>query len=391
MPMSSALRSRAPRGSGTRTAAPPRVQAATRARDLLMPLLAGPTEPVTLTTVKCLLWADVIRRSAGPAGGAEPDVLLPGSRQDFGFWEYLDRVGPEAEPAGLSSRRLAELHDAYLAQPWPIGYDLLRGYAEAADEGRPHPVAARMRELFEQSCRMLGVRGFEPPPPQGPGPAAVSEVMAALEDAGLVRHGGRAGQVVVGAPDKGVPSRTLLGADGRPHPVVHLLRDLLPVADRYGTVILLHAHRMSGDYVFAVKLLRHLGVRAERLALTKVLPAPDDRPGPPSDRVHLWRLPLDELAGEHGEQAVRLALRLYFVAALGKHNVEPYRDDLLRRTVTRAVRVLEGASSPQESDTFGFLVRWVGADGRVDPYRLTASLFGRRERIPDEILRRVFL
>jgi hypothetical protein len=127
-----------------------------------------------------------------------------------------------------------------------------------------------------------------------------------------------------------------------------------------------------------------------------------------TDRVSLGRVPIDGVVrstraggwqghtvaallarygGADDPLPVRLGMRLYFIAMLGKGQQQSFRDDLLSHAIDRAGRLLAdagGAADPTVADptVAEFVRRNGGPHGHVDPYRLTSTLLSKHCRGP---------
>jgi hypothetical protein len=121
---------------------------------------------------------------------------------------------------------------------------------------------------------------------------------------------------------------------------------------------------------------------------------------------------LEALGTDHDEAALRLGMRLYFIATLGPGDRQSFRPDLLRQCVVRAERMLASYGAPADADggsggrgnagrdeagspgaaLTGFLERQRGDHTYVDPYRLTSGLLAKHRPAPvHELLSAVFL
>jgi len=93
--------------------------------------------------------------------------------------------------------------------------------------------------------------------------------------------------------------------------------------------------------------------------------------------------------------ALRLGMRLYFIATLGPGQSQSFRHDLLRQCLTVAARLLDrsrAAAATGAGDLSGTLGRHRRDHTYVDPYRLTCSLLGKGRPAPDPgLLSAVFL
>ena len=101
---------------------------------------------------------------------------------------------------------------------------------------------------------------------------------------------------------------------------------------------------------------------------------------------------LAAVGGDADSPAVRLGLRLYFITVLGPGPEQSLRYDLLRQCVARAERILAAHGTEPGDEVVSLLARHRSGHLYVNPYRLTADLFGRRRPTPpDDLLSRVYL
>jgi hypothetical protein len=104
---------------------------------------------------------------------------------------------------------------------------------------------------------------------------------------------------------------------------------------------------------------------------------------------------LRSVGDDHDPAALRLGMRLYFIAGLGPGQQESFRFDLLRKSLSRAEKLLSSAEQAPKGDRdalFGLLDRHRRGHTHIDPYRLTSSLLGRGNRAPGRaLLSTVFL
>ena len=88
--------------------------------------------------------------------------------------------------------------------------------------------------------------------------------------------------------------------------------------------------------------------------------------------------------GDAEPDVLRLGMRVYFIAMLGKGTSESFRVDLLRRSMNRARRLLATASPRLAAAE---LADYVGRHRRgtlhVDPFRLTMALLSREAPVAD--------
>ncbi|KJE21075.1 hypothetical protein FF36_04580 [Frankia torreyi] len=398
-------------------AVPPR-----RPRVLLAPVTVTPTKPLTPSHLKGLLWTDVMYRATTEVA----DVTFRASptayhltEQVLGFWEYLDRVHGDIDYAERDDSEIGQLYVDFRAGGGPVAADAVRPYAQAADEvGWVHPASARLLELWRGQYARMGLHDPGLTRHQPPG-YRLEEALDRLAARGLcldLRTDG--GPVYLDATRFGMPLRPIVSRDGRPNYLACALRDLLPLVGSFDEVVLLHDPELDADY---------------RL-LQRVLSAAGRDDGPVIRRVAVGRVPLEgrirsarhgDWAGRSGSAlldsfadvdsaALRLGLRLYFIAVLGPGDRQSFRPDLLASTVARAARLgspgprpapasadqadpaSSDASARRGPDDASDIAEFVGhfrgiGHLHVDPYRLTTRLLARRRpAVPAGLLRAVF-
>ncbi|MEO3809880.1 hypothetical protein ABGB17_12845 [Sphaerisporangium sp. B11E5] len=361
---------------------------------LLAPVTVTPTKPLTPSHVKFLLWMDVLQRATACLG--EVTCLYSHrtfalTQQVLGFWEYLDRVMPGTAYHGMTEEEIGALYVRSHASPSTATAETLRPYAERVErDGWFHPATRRLLDLWEEQYRVIGLLDPELGRHQA-GRLAQEDVVARLLDAGIgldLRPWG--GPFYLDLSAYGLPLRQVVDAQGRPNFLMCALRELLLVAGRYDHVVLASDAELAPDYRLLARTLECFGMRASRLAVTRVPIGGVSR----STRHGGWEgctlgALIDRFVPEHGVPAFRLGLRLYLVAGLGKGAGQSFDPEHLRRQINRAARMLDQAGQPGQPGPAGpspelrvFLRGLAGADGYVDPYRLTSSLLSRHRPVP---------
>lgn len=362
-----------------RTAAP-----APRPRVLLAPVTVTPAKPLTPSHLKGLLWTDVMFRATRLLA----DVTYRSSHttydvceQTAGFWEYLDRTLGDTDYSTCSEEDIGELYVRYRAAGDRAPFAACRPYVEATErQGWVHPASARVLELWQGHYARLGLHDpglFEHQPP-GLGLVSMIDRLSSLGMClDLRRHGG---PVYLDATRDGLPLRQIVAADGRPNYLACALRELLPLAPSYDEIVLLYDRDLEPDYLLLARVLEPLGAFVHRVSLGRVPIKGRIRSARHGDwRGHTAGALLDAASGL-GSDALRLGMRLYFIATLGPGDKESFREDLLRRCLKRAERLLSGASGA--GDVGVTLSRHRREHCYVDPYRLTSSLLAARPRGP---------
>lgn len=360
-----------------------------RRRVLLAPVTVTPSKPLTPSHLKGLLWADVMHR----ATKLFADVTFRYSHttyhlteQTLRFWEFLDRVVGDADYANLSETDIGELYVRHRAAERTVTADDLRPYQEAVESnGFVHPAGARVLRLWAGHYERLGLHDPGLLAHQPPGFGLEEMIEDLLADGLGIDQRNVGGPVYLDATRYGLPLRRIVTADGRPNYLACALRELLPLAPGYDEVVVLYDRELDPDYQLLERVLAHKGPIVHRVPIGRV---PIDgkitsaRHGGWHD--HTAGTLLHSLA-DTDPGALRLGMRLYFIAALGPGQQESFRHDLLRKSVARAEQLLNRAEQEPDAgpdDLTALLRRHRRRHTHVDPYRLTSSLLNRRGPAP---------
>ncbi|MDH6113612.1 hypothetical protein P3T36_005225 [Kitasatospora sp. MAP12-15] len=364
---------------------------------LLAPVTVTPSKPLTPSHLKGLLWTDAMYRATAQLADVTyrySHTTYDRTEQTLGFWEYLDRTADCLDYSTLSEEQIGELYVGYRAEGSRPSAAQLHPYAEAVEHhGWVHPASARILELWTSHYARLGMHDpgllAHQPPPGG-----LDEVIALLSVRNLcldLRESG--GPVYLDGTRYGLPLRLIVSSDGQPNYLACALRELVPLAPDFDEVVLLYDSELEPDYILLQRILGELGPEVRRVTLGRV---PIDgrirsaRHGGWHD--HTAGAVLAEAGADHDQDAVRLGLRLYFIATLGPGAGQSFRRDLLHQCCTKAARLIEAARATAPAPVADTIARHRGNHLFVDPYRLTSSLLGRRSPAPTaELLSAVYL
>jgi hypothetical protein len=255
-----------------------------------------------------------------------------------------------------------------------------------------HPASARILQLWSGHYARLGLHDpglTEQQPPAMTLDEVIDRLCAADFGLDLREHGG---PVYLDATRYGMPLRQIVAGDGRPNYLACALRELVPMAGGYDEIVLLYDRELEADYVMLDRVLTRSGATVRRVGIGRV-PINGEilsaRHG--GWRHHSTGELLNAMYSRHSEAAVRLGMRLYFIAMLGPGAEESFRRDLLDRWLRRAERLLSVHIGSGIADPAALLAKHRGEHCYVDPYRLTSSLLARRAPQPtDELLAAVF-
>ncbi|GGN56337.1 hypothetical protein GCM10012285_50870 [Streptomyces kronopolitis] len=365
-----------------------------RRRVLLAPITVTPSKPLTPSHLKGLLWTDVMYRATQSLADVTyrySHTTYHPTEQTLGFWEFLDRTRGDTGYDELTEDRIGELYvDFRAAQRAPV--QALRPYAEAAERGWVHPASARVLRLWSEHYAALGLHDPGLLLHQPPG-FTLDAALDRLTDLGIcLDHRAVGGPVYLDLTRFGLPLRQLVTADGRPNYLACALRELLPLAVDFDEVVLLYDSELAPDYQQLERVLTALGPSVRRVSLGRV---PIDgkirsaRQGGWRD-VHAGAL-LRTVCGEHDAAAVRLGMRLYFIAMLGPGRQQSFRADLLHQSLKRAEQLLASAPQKPPRPLAERLAQHRKDHLYIDPYRLTSGLLGKRRAAPaSDLLTTVF-
>lgn len=363
---------------------------ADKPRVLLAPVTVTPTKPLSPSHLKGLFWTDVMYRATSRLATVTyrySHTTYDITEQTLAFWEFLDRTDHEHDYAQLSELDIGKLYIAYRSETQRPSAAALRAYAEAVErQGWTHPASARMLELWTDQYARLGLHDPGLLAHQPPG-LSTEEVIAQLAAAEMCLDlRGHGGAVYLDATRYGLPLRQIVGADGRPNYIACALRELLPLAPAFDEVVLLYDRELDSDYLLLQRVLAAVAPAVHRIALQRI---PIDGVVR-SARHGGWegcdaRALLELVEGRHEPPAIRLGMRLYFIATLGPGQQPSFRAEQLRQCVVRAERLL-AASPGDDVDLVEMLGRHRSGHLFVDPYRLTSSLMGKRQPAPSRAL-----
>lgn len=366
-------------------------------RVLLAPVTVTPGKPLTPSHLKGLLWTDVMYRATRLLADVDyrySHTTYHLTEQTLGFWEFLDRSVGDTDYSGMSEEAIGAYYVRYRAEQERAPAEALRPYADAVEHhGWVHPATARVLDLWTTHYRRLGLHDPGLTRHQPPG-FSLADTLGYLAARGLCLDQRDIGcPVYLDLTRFGLPLRQIVTVDGRPNYLACALRELLPLAADYDEVVLLYDRELDSDYQLLARVLAMAGPAVRRVPIGRV---------PIDGRIRSarrgdWRgltagNLLARAAADHEPEAIRLGMRLYFVAVLGPGQRQSYRDDLLHQCLGRAERLLSAAPPTMP----GSLPERVAPHRRdhvyVDPYRLTSSLLGRRRRAPGaDLISAVFL
>ncbi|WP_158841636.1 hypothetical protein [Saccharothrix deserti] len=365
-----------------------------RPRVLLAPITITPTKPLTLSHLKGLLWTDVMYRATAQLADVTyrySHTTYNVTEQTLGFWEHLDRTLGDVDYSGWTEEQIGECYIRYRADEHRPPPSAFQPYADAVEQhGWTHPATSRVLELWTSLYDRLGLHdpGLREHQPPGLG---LAEMIDRLDGLGMCldlrEHGG---PVYLDATRFGLPLRQIVLPGGRPNYLACALRELIPLAAEHDEVVLIYDRELEPDYLLLQRVLSALGPAVRRVSLGRVPVAGQVL----SARHGGWQGNtvgdlLDRLTGGDTDDpaALRLGLRLYFIAVLGQGQSQSFRDDLVVSCLAKARKLL--ATTPERPDAS------VSKHRRdhvyVDPYRLTSALLARHQPKPGpELISAVF-
>ncbi|GAA1032776.1 hypothetical protein GCM10009557_32340 [Virgisporangium ochraceum] len=354
-------------------------------RVLIAPVTVTPTKPLTPSHIKGLLWVDVMYRATAALADTTyrySNTTYNVTAQTLGYWEFLDRTIGDTDYSAQTEEELGESYMRFQAEGRRPPFAALRPYLRAVESsGWVHPASARLLELWTGHFARLGLHD--------PGLTTVRHPAFGLEE--LIDHLAARDLCLDCRPDNGpvyldltrygMPLRQIVTRECQPNYLAGALRELVPLATSYDRTVLVHDRELTDDYLLLQRLLGVLGAEVVRDAVTRV----------PVDGVirssrfggwHGYTVPsLVETCGDADPEVLRLGMRLYFIAVLGRGSDRSFQAALLRQYVDRARTILAGGAGAATHDVVGYLRRHRPRGGlHVDPYRLTSAMLGRRDR-----------
>lgn len=364
-------------------------------RVLIAPVTVTPTKALTPSHLKGLFWVDVMYRATSLTAETTyrySNTAYNTTMQTLGYWEFLDRTLGDIDYSAYREEELGELYVRYQAEEQRVPFAALRPYLRAVeDTGWIHQASARLLSLWAAYYRRLGL--YDPGLTEvQPSPMGLEEMIDHLAARDLaLDNRPTAGPVYVDATRSGLPLRQIITRDGQPNYLTSALRELVPLVEDYDEIVLVHDRELTADYVLLQRVLGALGGNAVRVTVDRV---PIDGVVR-SSRHGGWQghtLPaLLAACGDTEPEVLRLGMRLYFIAMLGKGQGQSLRMDLLRQSLNKARRLL-AADSPRLAAGFAaYLGRFRRDTVHVDPYRLTSALLTKHNKPPvKEMIEQVY-
>jgi len=351
-----------------------------RERILLAPIPITPTKPLTPSHVKGMLWVDVMFKTTSQLADVRclySHLTANASEQTLGFWEYLDREHDDVNFDSCDEHELGELYRRYHAESSHCRYEALVPYVRAVERGRwCHPCSLRLSDIWRTQAALLGIENLMPAQPHDDtmGIEALVDLLKISELCLDLRAAG--GPLYLDATADGLPLRRSIAPDGQVNYLINLLRDLVPQIPRHDHIVLIHDEELNADHVLLQRILEKLGAVVHRVALSRVAIDGVVR----SARFGGWRgytasALIDHSLGAADLASVKLGMRLYFIATLGKNRSASIDLKHLGRSTRRAATLLAQSEAGAAGGDVGlFLRKHGGRKCYVDPYRITTAL-----------------
>jgi hypothetical protein len=364
---------------------------------LIAPVTVTPTKALVASHLKGLLWVDVMyqatRLTVDDVIYRYSNTTYNTTAQTLGFWEYLDRTFGDLDYQSYDENAIGELYVRYHAGPDRAPFAALRPYLRAVDDsGWMHPVSDRLIQLWRGHFARLGMHDpglADVQPPR----MVLDEVLEYLLDRDLcLDQRPIGGPVYLDATRFGLPLRQIVTAESQPNYLAAALRDLVPLAEEFDEIVLVHDRELTEDFELLRRTLCAVGGRAVRVAVDRV---PIDGVAQ-SSRHGGWQggtvAGMLAACADAEPRELRLGMRVYFLSVLGKSSDQSFDTRLMLRAINRASKLL-AEPSPRLSDDE--LAKYAAQHRKdhlyVDPYRLTCELLRKHRKPPvHDVVERVY-
>jgi hypothetical protein len=335
-----------------------------------------------------MLWVDVMQKAT--AQFADVDCLYShltanGSEQTVGFWEFLDREVGDTDFSVHSEQEIGELYLRYHSQISKPSHSALSPYLRAVENGNwVHPISTRLYQIWSAHAVALRVHD----------PGAICDRWTAMPVEALIQRlaerdlcldlRSKGGALYLDLTAEGIPLRQVITTEGHSNYLISLLRELVPQIQSYDHLILIHDRELHADYLLLQRILMRLGASVERVSISRV--AIDGVVQ--STRHGGWQgYTASDLTSNLMKvsdlPSIRLGMRLYFIATLGKGKPGSFNIGLLERAVRRAKSLILTADNRDSRESVeSFLHRCSGRRKYVDPYKVTSGLLSKRRLAP---------
>jgi hypothetical protein len=335
-----------------------------------------------------MLWVDVMQKTT--AQFADVDCLYShltanGSEQTVGFWEFLDREAGDADFSVHSEQEIGELYLRYHSQTSKPSHSALSPYLRAVENRSwVHPVSKRLHQIWSAHAAALRVHD----------PGLICDKWSAMPVEALIQRlaecdlcvdlRSKGGALYLDLTAEGIPLRQVITTEGHSNYLISLLRELVPQIQSYDHLILIHDRELHADYLLLQRILMRLGASVDRVPISRV--AIDGVVQ--STRHGGWQgYTASDLTSNLMKVAdlpsIRLGMRLYFIATLGKGKPGSFNIGLLERAVRRAKSLISTADNRHSEESVeSFLHRCAGRKKYVDPYKVTSGLLSKRRLAP---------
>ncbi|MEZ4287592.1 MAG: hypothetical protein R3A47_05505 [Polyangiales bacterium] len=354
-----------------------------------------PNKALSLSHLKGLLWADVLYRATSEVHRVSlcrNQRVFDSAQQVLNFWAYIDAHHRTSDFRSWTESDISNAYVQMHTTQFTITAVERAAYRERVEHDCwEHPVSTRLRSIWASQAKRLGLR-FSPNPSDDLDCISIGAVVQKLKNANAcldMRADG--GPLYLDFTDEGIPLRQLISTDGESNYVMCALRAILSEygseshADRVDLVVLGYDREASADYLCIERLLGRLGIATKRLEMHRVPIEGKTLSARFGFREHYSVDALfDRMNAFADDESIRLGLRLYFVAHLGRVSSENFEETKLVSFIQRAQRILNDDVSNSTSESVAESVETLKSlskkTGYVDPYRATSSLFDRGQR-----------
>jgi len=353
-------------------------------RILLAPIMITPTKPLTPSHLKALLWLDALWKATATLHDVNCELnrrTCDITLQTCGFWAFLDQQYPNIDYQKENETSIGHRYVEYHKQSSHLDLERVLRYRNMTDqEGWLHPAGMRILQDWQKHLNILQLDNISRYT-NSVLPLTAEAVINILKERDCLLD---LRKLEAGAyldfTEQGIPLRRIVDNTAVDNYIICVLRELLHKAAQYDLTLLMYDNALDTDYMLIEKVLNICGAKTKRLSLGRV---PLDGITQ-SSRAGGWEnYSLENLyktyRAEYGEDAVRLGLRIYFIADLCRNSNKSFSFSGLEKAYAKAAKLLALNIVPAPALEFkNMLSQSARKTGYVNPYNIVAKLYSKK-------------